>query len=130
MKLSIINSIRTNNFNDARAMEKIMEMWKKASDHLPKNETVYGVYHEYESDYRDDYSLSIAIEENIDESIEIPKDEIYKIFKVDTTEEQGIFNTWSKIWNQEESVLLERAYSYDFEKYYPNGKIEIHIAIK
>jgi len=38
-----------------------------------------------------------------------------------------MFKTWSKIWKQEETGLLERAYTYDFEKYSPNGEIEIHI---
>ncbi|MEN1969208.1 hypothetical protein WMZ97_14175 [Lentibacillus sp. N15] len=55
---------------------------------------------------------------------------IMKSLKLDTKDEQGILNTWSKIWEQEESGALERAYSYDFEKYYPNGEIEIHIALK
>ena len=46
-----------------------------------------------------------------------------------TSDEQGIFKTWKKIWDQEDSGLLERAYTYDFEKYTPNGEIEIYIAI-
>jgi predicted transcriptional regulator YdeE len=45
-----------------------------------------------------------------------------------TSDEQVIFKTW-KIWDQEDSGLLERAYTYDFEKYTPNGEIEIYIAI-
>ncbi|AXI08484.1 AraC family transcriptional regulator [Oceanobacillus zhaokaii] len=132
MKLSIITSIRTNNFNDERVMQKITEMWKEASNRLTKNENItYGVYHNYESDYKGDYSLSVGSEDTNGKSfIEIPKNEKYEIFKVNTTEEQGIFNSWSKIWDQEEAGTLERAYSFDFEKYYPNGEIEIHIAIK
>ncbi|WHY85821.1 AraC family transcriptional regulator [Neobacillus novalis] len=132
MKLTTINSIRTNNFSDDRVMQKITELWKNASNCLAKYENItYGVYHEYESDYKGDYSLSIGIEDNGEKPvIEIPDYEKYEIFKVDTGEEQGIFNTWSKIWDQEESGTLKRAYSYDYEKYYPNGEIEIHIAIK
>ncbi|MFS0647164.1 hypothetical protein [Siminovitchia sp. 179-K 8D1 HS] len=38
--------------------------------------------------------------------------------------------TWKRIWELEEAGLLERVYTYDFEKYLPNGEIEIHIAIK
>jgi len=131
LKLSIIKSIRTNNFNDERIMQKITDLWQEASEQLPKNENTYGVYHNYESDYKGDYSLSIAIENHNGESmIEIPKNNKYRIFKVDTTDPQGIFHTWSKIWEQEEAGILQRAYSFDFEKYYPNGEIEIHIAIK
>lgn len=39
-------------------------------------------------------------------------------------------NTWKQIWEQENAGVLDRAYTYDFEKYYPSGKVEIHIAIK
>lgn len=132
MKLKIIKSIRTNNFSDERVMQKITEMWKEASAHLTNHKNLtYGVYYQYESNYKDNYSLSVAIEDNDGESfIEIPNNEKYEIFKVDTSEEQGIYNTWSKIWEQEEAGTLERAYSNDFEKYYPNGEIEIYIAIK
>ncbi|WHY77396.1 AraC family transcriptional regulator [Neobacillus sp. WH10] len=131
MKLTIINSIRTNNFNDEHVMQKITDMWKAASTDLAEHESViYGVYHEYETDYKGDYTLSVAIEGETKPLITIPIDEKYKIFKVDTTEEQGIFNTWSKIWDEEKEGNLHRSYTYDLEKYYPNGNIEIHIAIK
>ncbi len=49
---------------------------------------------------------------------------------MDTTEEQGVINIWKEIWERENAGTLEREYSYDFEKYYPNGEIEVHIAIK
>lgn len=92
---------------------------------------MYGVYYDYESDYKGDYSLSVAIENEFGESfIEIPKNKKYKIFKVDTIDEKGILNTWNEIWKQQETGLLKRAYSYDFEKYFPNGDIEIHIATR
>jgi predicted transcriptional regulator YdeE len=132
MLLYLVNSIRTNNFNDKQIMGKITTMWEEAYRNLEQYEnSIYGVYYDYESDYKGDYSLSVAIEDNYGKSfIEIPKSEKYEIFKVDTTEEQGIIKTWRKIWEQEEAGALERAYSFDFEKYYPNGEIEIHIAIK
>jgi len=131
MKLTIINSIRTNNFNDEHVMQKITDMWKAASTDLTEHESsIYGVYHEYETDYKGDYTLSVAIEGEAKPLITIPSDVKYKIFKVDTNEEQGIFNTWSKIWDEEKKGNLHRAYTYGFEKYYPNGNIEIYIAIK
>ena len=69
-------------------------------------------------------------ENNGNSFIEIPENAKYEIYKVDTSDEQGIFKTWKKIWDQEDSGLLERAYTYDFEKYTPNGEFEIYIAIK
>lgn len=41
--------------------------------------------------------------------IEIPSNTKYKVFQVDKTDEQGMFKTWSKIWKQEETGLIERA---------------------
>lgn len=132
MQLTILQSIRTNNFMDELVMEKISGMWKEASGRITKHDGMtYGVYHEYESDYKGDYTLSVAIEMNEKlPSIEIPDSERFEIFTVDPSDEQGIFKTWQKIWALEEEGRLERAYSYDFEKYSPNGDIEIHIAIR
>ncbi|PAD94051.1 GyrI-like domain-containing protein [Shouchella clausii] len=131
MELTIINSVRTNNFNDDRLVEKIAGLWKEASNHLSQDMIIYGVYHDYENDYRGDYTLSIAIEESKGKpSLEIPKNGNYEIFNVDTTDEQGVVNTWKTIWEREDSRTLKRAYTYDFEKYYPNGDIEIYIAIE
>jgi hypothetical protein len=60
----------------------------------------------------------------------MPDNKKYEIFKVDMNDEQGILKAWSTIWKQEETGVLKRDYSYDFEKYYPNGEIEIYIAVK
>jgi predicted transcriptional regulator YdeE len=131
MQLYLINGIRTNNFNDEQMMGKIQTMWAEAYCNLEQYQnSIYGVYYDYKSNYKGDYSLSVAIEENYGKSfIEIPESEKYVIFKVDPTDEQGIIKTWNKIWKQEEAGVLKRAYSYDFEKYYPSGEIEIYIAI-
>lgn len=131
LKLSIIQSIRTNNFKDVRLLKKISQLWEEVGEQLPENVIVYAVYHEYESDYKGDYSLSIATEDEANGTIEISSDEKYIVYKVDPTlGEQGVFTTWRNIWRQEEESEMERTYSIDFEKYYPNGEIEIHIAIK
>lgn len=132
MKLFLVNSIRTNNFNDKEMMGKIKTMWEEAYRNLEQHQSsIYGVYYDYESNYKGDYSLSVAIGDRYGQSfIEIPKNEKYKIFKVDTSDELGVVKTWKRIWELEEAGLLERVYTYDFEKYLPNGEIEIHIAIK
>ncbi|GGB42736.1 AraC family transcriptional regulator [Virgibacillus dakarensis] len=130
MDLTIINTIRTNNFNDEQVMQKIMDMWKGASAKLSQHEgNIYGLYYEYESDYKSDYTLSVAIEGESESSITIPENTKYEVFKVDTDSEQGILDTWNEIWNKEKEGQLDRAYTYDFEKYYPNGNIVIYIAV-
>lgn len=60
----------------------------------------------------------------------IPDDTKFEIFKVDIEDEQGIFHTWNEIWNKEAEGNLKRIYTYDLEKYYPNGNIDIYIAVK
>ena len=131
MELKIIEKIRTNNFNDEHVMQKITDMWKNASNVLTdKNENVYGLYHEYESDYKGDYTLCVAVEGRDKSSVAIPDDTKYEVFKVNTNDEQGIFNTWNEIWKKEDENQLNRAYTYDFEKYYPDGNIDIYIAVK
>lgn len=112
-------------------MQKITDMWKGASTELSEHEgNVYGLYHEYESDYRGDYTLCVAVEVENEPSITTAEDTKYKVFKVNTDAEQGIFNTWSEIWNKEKEGKLERAYTCDFEKYYTDGNIDIYIAVK
>ncbi len=65
MMLYIIDSIRTNNFHGEQMMGKIRTLWENASRKLEHHQNnVYGIYYDYESDYRGDYLLSIAIEEN------------------------------------------------------------------
>lgn len=132
MNLTIIKSVRTNNFEDKAIMQKITEMWKEASSALlNQDEVTYGLYHEYESDYKGDYTVSVAVESsNNANTIKIPSISKYEIFKVDLLDENGILNTWKQIWELEEKGDLKRAYSFDFEKYNHNGQIEIHIATK
>ena len=81
MKLTIINSTRTNNFNDNLLIQKITELWKEKSNRLTNKEIItYAVYHNYESNYKGDYTLSIAIEDNNSEpSLEIPNNPKYDL---------------------------------------------------
>ncbi|WP_062104456.1 GyrI-like domain-containing protein [Bacillus niameyensis] len=130
MKLSLIKTIRTNNFHDEQMMDKIKSMWEKASHTLTNYRgTTYGVYFDYENDFKGDYSLAVAIDDEGTSMIEIPESTSYKVFDVDISDEQGIIKTWKKIWELEEHGELNRAYTFDYEKYNPNGEIEIYIAI-
>lgn len=62
MKLTIINSVRTNNFNDSFLIQKITRLWKESSNRLTNKEIItYAVYHNYESNYKGDYSLSMPL---------------------------------------------------------------------
>nr|WP_144921020.1 effector binding domain-containing protein [Paenibacillus bovis] len=132
MNLKIIKSVRTNNVKDESVMQKITDVWKEASSVLENHDGVtYGLYHDYESDFKGDYTLSVAIQsEDKASSIHIPNTNKYKVFEVDTSVESGILNSWKQIWESEENGNVKRAYTYDYENYYPDGRIEIYIATR
>ncbi|MDY4004653.1 MAG: hypothetical protein SOY68_01925 [Fusobacterium varium] len=112
--------------------EKIQKLWYDTSVKIPKDKELnkYAVYSEYESDYKGDYTLFIGVDKIDSHKEIIIEEENYKIFSVDTSSPHGIIMAWQKIWEMEEQGLLNRAYTVDYEKYYPDGKIEIFIALK
>lgn len=132
LKIKVMGQLRTNNFRDGDVVEKIKNLWtevmKKIKD--KKDMALYGVYTEYESNYRGDYTLFIGSEEAESKEELIIEEDKFHIFNVDTSKENGVAETWQKIWNLEKDKKINRAYTVDFEKYYPDGKIEIYIALK
>jgi len=130
MYLKIIDKVRTNNFNDEHMIKKIAEMWKNASAVLSnENSNVYGLYYEYESNYQGDYTLGVAVEGKDEPAIHIPENTYYEMCGVDRNDEKGSYNTWNEIWKKEKNNQLKRAYTYDFEKYDADGRVEIYIAV-
>ncbi|MFS0781807.1 GyrI-like domain-containing protein [Bacillus sp. 1P06AnD] len=132
LRVYSIGQIRTNNFTDENMMRKITGLWAEAGDILQSIQTVsYAVYHQYESNYQGDYTLSIALEEySGEECIDLPTTDTYQAFSVDSSDKEGIYKAWKQIWGMEEEGAIQRAYTIDYEKYYPTGEIELWIAIK
>lgn len=124
----MIGEIRTNNFTDKNLFEKIGSLWSKTNDYNIENDMKYGIYHQYESNYRGDYTLAIATETPVSNENFIIPDQEYAVFEC-LQDEHSIGETWKKIWQLEEEKKINRKYSLDFEKYYPDGKVEIHIAV-
>ena len=133
-KIYVLDSCVTNNFKDKLLLEKITNAWGSVANAKSPTSIKYGVYHNYENDYKGDYTLSIATGDETDSSnvLEIPSDVAYKIFLVDTSKnvENPVFETWKQIWELEEKLMLKRDYVLDYEKYYPDGTIEIYIGEK
>ena len=122
-------TIRTHNTKENTA-EKIGQLWQNNFAKLTKNEPYYGVYLNYESDFTGYYDVAVAQEskpENSSSTIEIEDLAWYEIFP---TTGKSVVQTWQHIWNKEKQGLLKRAYKVDFEKYYPNGKVDIYISIR
>ncbi|WP_010128969.1 GyrI-like domain-containing protein [Haemophilus sputorum] len=122
-------TIRTHNIKENTA-EKIGQLWQNNFAKLTKNEPYYGVYLNYESDFTGYYDVAVAQESKPEDSsstIEIEDLTWYEIFP---TTGKSVVQTWQHIWNKEKQGLLKRAYKVDFEKYYPNGKVDIYISIR
>ena len=122
-------TIRTHNIKENTA-EKIGQLWQNNFAKLTKNEPYYGVYLNYESDFTGYYDVAVAQESKPEDSsstIEIEDLAWYEIFP---TTGKSVVQTWQHIWNKEKQGLLKRAYKVDFEKYYPNGKVDIYISIR
>ena len=122
-------TIRTHNIKENTA-EKIGQLWQNNFAKLTKNEPYYGVYLNYESDFTGYYDVAVAQEskpEGSSSTIEIEDLTWYEIFP---TTCESVVQTWQRIWNKEKQGLLKRAYKVDFEKYYPNGKVDIYISIR
>ncbi|MBF0784964.1 AraC family transcriptional regulator [Muribacter muris] len=107
-------------------LDKLLTLWHTQTN-LP--EIYYGVYSNYQSDYKGDYDFAIAVEQPTDNgypAIEIEDLILYEKF---ITDRDHIAQTWQHIWLRCQQGLIKRAYTVDFEKYYPDGKVEIYIAI-
>lgn len=118
-----INETRTNNFNDREIAAKIGGLWQEAKKLQQTDATFYGIYADYESDYKGDYTVSVASNMPHSENtkkIMIPE-QPYQIFNV----EKDVFATWQEIWNTE----LHRSYLFDYEEYAPDGSIRIYIGL-
>lgn len=126
MKLYVNEIIRTNNFEDDDMMKKILGMW----DSFYKNNDdykgeVYAVYHDYESDYKGDYSLALCTED-------ISADKFFEVDFADSTEykcseKDEIINVWKRIWEEEEENKIQRSYYIDCEEYKKDGSVVIHL---
>jgi len=130
MKLYEIDSVRINNFSKDVG-EKIGQLWAKV---MSKNQSepyvMYGVYHNYENDYRGDCTLSIATEQKTDTELFDIQNGKYELFPVDMSSEIGVIEAWQKVWSLEEENKIKRTYQYDFEKYDLDGTVTLYIGIQ
>ncbi|MDG1803633.1 GyrI-like domain-containing protein [Flavicella sp.] len=104
-----------------------------------KNETIYALYTDYESDHNGNYTMVLGHEvSNLDKipeelSVKIVPKAQYKKFtaKGDLTKD-AVINTWRKIWN----TNLNRRYTTDIEIYDEkamnptNGEASIYVAVQ
>ena len=116
--------------NNNIANEIISTLWQNNLDKLPQGHCCYGIYFNYATNYQADYDFAIASEVVLETDIpviEIEDLSFYEVFRCNVDE---IYQTWQLIWEKEQQGLLKRAYSVDFEKYHPDGLVEIYIAVE
>jgi len=129
------------------ATGKIGPLWQKffaesIGQNIPNRkdqDTIYGVYTNYKSDYRGLYSLTIGAEVNLLDEIppgmlivEIPAAS-YLVFTAEGEMPQAIISAWNEIWMYFSThTSQQRAYTTDFEVYDANHpqRVEIYIAVK
>ena len=115
--------------NNNIANEIISTLWQNNFDKLPQGHCCYSIYFNYATNYQADYDFAIASEVVLETDIpviEIEDLSFYEVFRCNIDE---IYQTWQLIWEKEQQGLLKRAYSVDFEKYHPDGLVEIYIAV-
>lgn len=116
---------RTSNAPDA-ALQDIPKLWEKffrenICDRIPHKiaDEIIALYCDYDSDYREAYSLVIGYQ--VDSLDSIPEGMVgkvlpathYALFHAIGEHPQAIIETWGKIWESD----LKRTYTGDYEVY-------------
>ena len=116
--------------NNNIANEIISTLWQNNLDKLPQGHCCYGIYFNYATNYQADYDFAIASEVVLETDIPVIEIEDLSFYEVFHCNVDEIYQTWQLIWEKEQQGLLKRAYSVDFEKYHPDGLVEIYIAVE
>lgn len=129
-------SVRTQNsieFDEKTA--KLPELWQKFNSNNPTiDETVFGVYSDYESDVNGFYTVTAGIasknEEEELKSIKI-KSGNYLIFKGKGEMPKAIIDTWKTVWSYfTVDSLYKRCFMTDFEAYGNGDEVAVYIGIE
>lgn len=130
MKVYEIDRVRTNNFK-GNVMTDIGGLWERALVKLKDNKSdVYAIYHEYESDYKGDYTLSVATVDPHSSIVIELDDSTREILPVTGINKQDTVAVWQSIWERENAGTMSRLYTQDFEVYHTDGTITVHIAVE
>lgn len=137
-------SVRTRNADEADPERAcIGALWAdfavQVAPHTAQGAVTYGVYHHYESDANGAYDLlagSDALEKN-EQTAAQPWQGVticagsYGVFQVSGAMPQAVMAAWGRVWAYfaDPHCPYQRAYTTDFERYGPDGVVEIFIAL-
>ena len=130
-------SVKTTNEN-GQSTADIEQLWeyffsKNIISHIPnkKNENIFSIYTDYESDFRGKYTTILGVE--VTSLEEIPEQTFKKIIaKGEIPKAVGI--AWQQIWDMD--LELNRSYLYDYDLYTPKSQqgtaseVEIFVGVK
>lgn len=125
---------RINNAGDINPdTQKIAALWSKFGGEVSPPFPRYGVYHNYDTDFGDEYDLLVGIEAEANgqfDSVPIQEDRYLK-FSAKGELHQAVMQCWEQIWAyfQDPSIDERRAYETDFELYKSENEVEIYIGV-
>ena len=121
---------------DGKSAQDLYQIWNKFMEKdfiesiqkIAKNPINYAVYTNYEKDFSEgNYDVYVGMEtENSENNFEniLVDWEKFEVFEY--TSPESVFDAWKTIW---ENKNLNRAYTYDIEEYYEEGKFRIYISV-
>jgi predicted transcriptional regulator YdeE len=122
---------------------RIGDVWAKfevqVAPHIAPGAMAYGVYHHYASDVNGAYDLLVgsdAVQQNkftdahALQAVNIQAGP-YVVFQSCGATPQAVIETWERVWTyfSDPHCRHQRAYTSDFERYGPDGLLDIHIAL-
>ena len=131
--------VRTKNADEMNSgTQKISPLWGRFFNEvlptLQEGATVYGVYHNYESDAQGAFDVLVGADK-LDVTDEMKSVVLqagkYLMFPVKGELPQAIIDTWMQIWAyfEDPSIDERRAYETDFELYKSADEVEIYIGV-
>ena len=132
--------VRTTNEEEInQSRQKIVGLWKRFySEVLPtlgEGGTVYGIYHNYESNKEGAFDVLVGADLLKEVTQEMKSVEIlegkYLKFPVKGELPEAIIETWKQVWAyfDDPSVDERRAYKTDFELYLSADEVDIYIGV-
>lgn len=127
MKLQIVQTEITNNFEDPRLVEKISSLWEDnmelVQEEFMNGNDLYIIYHNYDNNYMGDYHISLAKGDSI--GTHDTDTQNWKTYSLKDKNE--ILECWKEIWQQDS--VLNRLYNFDLEIYHADGTCTIMIGV-
>ena len=123
---------------DGKSAQDLYQIWNKFMEKdfieslqkIAKNPINYAVYTNYEKDFSEgNYDVYVGREtENSENNFEniLVDWEKFEVFEFEYTSPESVFEAWKTIW---ENKNINRAYTYDIEEYYEEGKFRIYISV-